>query len=53
MRCSPVFHLTTAVSMYICNENVYGFVMVPLDMDETVAEDLQRLTNIKTEILCK
>ncbi|XP_076679552.1 glycosyltransferase 25 family member [Andrena cerasifolii] len=41
----------SAIPLYICNENVYGFVMVPLEIDETVAEDLQRLTNIKTEIL--
>lgn len=27
--------------------------MVPLEEEETVTEDLQRLTNIKTEILCK
>ena len=27
--------------------------MVPLDEKETITEDLQRLTNIKVEILCK
>jgi len=27
--------------------------MVPLENDETIAEDMQRLTNIKVEILGK
>lgn len=41
------------VPLFICNDNIYGFIMVPLEEEETIAEDLQRLTNIKTEILCK
>lgn len=41
----------TGVPLFICNDNTYGFIMVPLEEEETIAEDLQRLTNIKTEIL--
>lgn len=39
------------IPLFICNDNIYGFIMVPLEEEETVTEDLQRLTNIKTEIL--
>ena len=39
------------IPLSICNDNIYGFIMVPLEEKETVTEDLQRLTNIKTEIL--
>lgn len=41
----------SGVPLHICNDVIYGFVMVPLERGETVAEDLQRLINIKTEIL--
>ncbi|XP_043527346.1 glycosyltransferase 25 family member isoform X1 [Frieseomelitta varia] len=39
------------VPLFICNDNIYGFIMVPLEEEETITEDLQRLTNIKVEIL--
>ncbi|XP_077275224.1 glycosyltransferase 25 family member isoform X2 [Temnothorax americanus] len=39
------------VPLFVCNDDVYGFVMVPLENDETIAEDMQRLTNTKVEIL--
>nr|XP_012148279.1 PREDICTED: glycosyltransferase 25 family member isoform X2 [Megachile rotundata] len=39
------------IPLFICNANVYGYIMVPLEEKETIAEDLQRLINIKTEIL--
>ncbi|XP_076622754.1 glycosyltransferase 25 family member [Colletes latitarsis] len=39
------------VPLFICNNNIYGFVMIPLEEGGTIAEDLQSLTNIKTEIL--
>lgn len=37
----------------MCNDEVYGFVMVPLENDETIAEDMQRLINTKVEMLGK
>lgn len=40
------------VPLYICNDEMYGYIMVPLGKDETIKEDLHRLTNIKLEILC-
>ncbi|KAL0101480.1 hypothetical protein PUN28_018958 [Cardiocondyla obscurior] len=39
------------VPLFICNDHVYGFVMVPLENDETIIEDMQRLTNTKVEML--
>ncbi|KYQ48787.1 Glycosyltransferase 25 family member [Trachymyrmex zeteki] len=39
------------VSLFVCNDDVYGFVMVPLENDETITEDMQRLTNTKVEML--
>lgn len=41
------------VPLFICNDEVYGFIMVPLENDETIAEDMQRLTNTKVEMLGK
>ncbi|CAL7944133.1 unnamed protein product [Xylocopa violacea] len=41
----------SGVPLFICNDNIYGFVMVPLEEGKTIADDLQRLINIKTEIL--
>lgn len=39
------------IPLFICNDHFYGFVMVPLEETETIADDEQRLINIKTEIL--
>lgn len=41
------------VPLFVCNDDVYGFVMVPLENDETIAEDMLRLTNTKVEMLGK
>ncbi|CAK9802533.1 Glycosyltransferase 25 family member [Anthophora plagiata] len=41
----------SGVPLFVCNDNVYGFVMIPLEEGETITEDKQRLINIKTEIL--
>lgn len=41
----------SGVPLFICNDNVYGFVMIPLEEGKTIVDDLQSLTNIKTEIL--
>lgn len=40
------------VPLFVCNE-IYGFIMVPLENEETITEDMQRLTNTKVEILGK
>ncbi|KAK2578642.1 hypothetical protein KPH14_012134 [Odynerus spinipes] len=42
---------SSGVSLHVCNDELYGYIMVPLEKDETIKEDLQRLTNIKLEIL--
>ncbi|XP_050448494.1 glycosyltransferase 25 family member [Cataglyphis hispanica] len=39
------------VPLFVCNDEIYGFIMVPLENEETITEDMQRLTNIKVEIL--
>ncbi|XP_053971796.1 glycosyltransferase 25 family member [Hylaeus volcanicus] len=41
----------SGVPLFVCNNNIYGFVMIPLEEGETIVDDLQSLTNIKTEIL--
>ncbi|KAI4482603.1 hypothetical protein M0804_008456 [Polistes exclamans] len=41
----------SGVPLYICNDQLYGYIMVPLGEDETIKEDLQRLTNIKLQML--
>ncbi|XP_012220536.2 glycosyltransferase 25 family member isoform X2 [Linepithema humile] len=41
----------SGVPLHVCNDEAYGFVMVPLENKETIAEDMQRLTNTKAEIL--
>lgn len=41
------------VSLFVCNDEIYGFVMVPLENEDTIMEDMQRLTNTKVEILGK
>ncbi|XP_029047412.1 glycosyltransferase 25 family member [Osmia bicornis bicornis] len=41
----------SGVPLFICNDNIYGNIIVPLEETETIAEDIQRLINIKTEIL--
>ncbi|KAG7211162.1 hypothetical protein KM043_010486 [Ampulex compressa] len=41
----------TGTALVICNDNTYGFVMIPMEIGGTLAEDKERLTNIKTEIL--
>ncbi|CAL1680358.1 unnamed protein product [Lasius platythorax] len=39
------------VPLFVCNDEIYGFVMVPLENEETITEDMQRLINTKVEIL--
>lgn len=39
------------ISLNICNDDIYGFVMVPLESKDTIQQDLQQLMNTKLEIL--
>nr|XP_033329451.1 glycosyltransferase 25 family member [Megalopta genalis] len=39
------------IPLFICNDEDYGFVTMPLEKGETITDDLELLTNIKTEIL--
>ncbi|XP_066581684.1 glycosyltransferase 25 family member [Prorops nasuta] len=43
--------LVAGISLNVCNEEEYGFIMIPLDSKETMEEDNQRLMNLKIEIL--
>lgn len=47
-------YITVDVPLFICNDEVYGFVMVPLEKQESIVEeDMQRLINTKVEMLGK
>lgn len=39
------------VPLFVCNDEIYGFIMVPLENEDTIMEDMERLTNTKVEIL--
>ncbi|KAF5302672.1 hypothetical protein FQA39_LY10168 [Lamprigera yunnana] len=39
------------ISLNLCNEKVYGFVMVPLEEVDQLEADYQQLTNLKLEVL--
>ncbi|XP_012266997.2 glycosyltransferase 25 family member [Athalia rosae] len=41
----------SGIPFYICNDQVYGFVMVPLENQNGIVQDAQQLTNLKLEIL--
>ncbi|XP_033223399.1 glycosyltransferase 25 family member-like [Belonocnema kinseyi] len=41
----------SGVSLHICNDQIYGFIPVPLDNREDIEDDKQKLINIKLEIL--
>ncbi|XP_058805518.1 glycosyltransferase 25 family member [Phymastichus coffea] len=41
----------SGVKMHICNDEPYGFIMVPLDNQDTIDHDYQQLLNIKLEML--
>ena len=43
----------SGVPLYICNDHVYGFVMVPLEQSDSLELDLMQLTNLKLEVLGK
>jgi hypothetical protein len=41
----------SGVPLYICNDNIYGFVMVPLEQGDSLQLDFMQLTNLKLEVL--
>ncbi|KAG8038300.1 hypothetical protein G9C98_006627 [Cotesia typhae] len=41
----------SSTPLYVCNDEVYGYVMVPLESQDTLEHDYQQLTNLKLEIL--
>lgn len=42
---------THNIPLHVCNDQVYGFIMVPLEADDTLQHDLMQLTNLKLEVL--
>jgi hypothetical protein len=41
----------SGVPLYICNDNIYGFVMVPLEQSDSLELDFMQLINLKLEVL--
>lgn len=41
----------SGIALNLCNDEQFGFVMVPLEQDDKLAIDFEQLTNIKLEIL--
>lgn len=41
----------SGVPLYICNDNIYGFVMVPLEQSDSLELDFMQLVNLKLEVL--
>lgn len=41
----------SGVPLYICNDDIYGFVMVPLEQSDSLQLDFMQLTNLKLEVL--
>lgn len=41
----------SGMGMFVCNDEVYGYVMVPLEKDDGLNYDLLQLRNLKLEIL--
>ncbi|KAI4471867.1 procollagen-lysine2-oxoglutarate 5-dioxygenase/glycosyltransferase 25 family member [Holotrichia oblita] len=39
------------IALTVCNEEVFGFLMIPLEQDDTIAFDMLQLTNVKLEVL--
>lgn len=41
----------SGIPMHVCNDQKYGFIMVPLENRDGIEHDKQQLTNLKLEIL--
>lgn len=38
------------IPLYICNDETYGYITIPLEKDSSLEMDISQLTNIKLEI---
>ena len=38
------------IDLFICNDNVYGYIMLPLDENQDLNQDLDNLSNLKIEM---
>lgn len=41
----------SGVEMFVCNDETYGYVMVPMEKDDRLSYDLLQLKNLKLEVL--
>ena len=41
----------TEIPLHICNDEIYGFLMVPLESQDKIEQDHQQFTNLKLEML--
>lgn len=41
----------SGIAMHVCNDEFYGYVMVPLEVDDGISYDLLQLKNLKLEVL--
>jgi len=39
------------IPLHICNEEVFGYITVPLEQGEQLSHDLEHLLNVKLEVL--
>jgi hypothetical protein len=46
-----IMSCVSGVPLYICNDHIYGFVMVPLEQSDSLQLDFMQLTNLKLEVL--
>ena len=47
---NTIFQVYQARFIYICNDEIYGFITIPLEKDSSLEMDISQLTNIKLEI---
>lgn len=43
-------YLFLGIPLYICNDEMYGFITIPLEKDSSLKMDISQLINIKLEI---
>lgn len=46
-----VTYIFSGVEMFVCNDETYGYVMVPMEKDDLLIYDLLQLKNLKLEVL--
>jgi hypothetical protein len=37
--------------MFVCNDEIYGYIMVPMEKDDPLSYDVIQLRNLKLEVL--